>query len=295
MRYQMKSGIKKLNLTRNEVHLLQMNILEMLLEFDRICRKHHIPYSIDGGTFLGAVRHKGFIPWDTDADIVILREDYLQFKKVCEEDLNENRFFLQDYKTDPYYRWAYSRMLLKGTTYSRAGYEHIPSQNGIFLDIFIMDSVPDHLFLRKCHHMVCYCIQKMLWSEAGKFVHPSRLKRVWFSLISKIPRNLIFSFRNWVIKIQGYKLTELVCHMGSPHPERLPYGFPRKLFDDLIEYEFEGYQFWGFANYHFYLHSIYGDYMKLPPENERNSHIPCSKLILRTCGSDERLKDVGVK
>lgn len=283
----MKSEIEKLTLTNDEVRLLQKNILELLLEFDRICRKYDIPYSIDGGTFLGAVRHKGFIPWDTDADIVILREDYLLFKEACKNELDESQFFLQDYNTDPYYRWAYSRLLLKGTTYVRAGYDHIPAQNGVFLDIFIMDSVPDNILLRKCHRAACYCIQKILWSEAGKIVHPSRLKRVWFSMISKVPRNTVFSFRNWIIRIQGDKKTELICHMGSPHPKRLPYGFPRKLFNSLDEYEFEGHRFLGFKHFDWYLKSIYGDYTKLPPKSERVSHIPCSKLVLKTYNSTE--------
>ena len=211
-----------------------------------------------------------------------MREDYIRFKKACENELNRDLYFLQDHNTDPYYRWAYSRLILVGTTYVRAGYEHIPAKNGVFLDIFIMDSVPDNRLLRKLHRASCYCIQKILWSEAGKVVHPSRLKRIWFGMLSKIPRNAVFCFIDWIIRIQGNKTTELVCHMGSPHPKRLPYGFPRSLFDNLREYEFEGHKFWGFEKYDWYLKTIYDDYMKLPPESERVSHIPCSELKLKS-------------
>ena len=68
---------------------LQMLELEMLIEVDRICRKHNIQYNIIGGTLLGSVRHKGFIPWDDDADVAMLRADYERFKKICRAELEK--------------------------------------------------------------------------------------------------------------------------------------------------------------------------------------------------------------
>ena len=281
MRYKMRNSITSIELPPPELRKMQMIILENLVEFDRICRKHGIPYAIDGGTMLGAVRHKGFIPWDPDADIVIMQKDYERFKQACQTDLDTERFFLQDYKTDPAYRWGYARILRKGTRYVRAGHEHIPSKNGVFLDIFTMNSVPDNKALRIMHRAACYLIRKALWAEAGKVTHPKALMRIWLSLLAILPRKTMFRLRDGLAALcDRNDHTELVRHMCSPHPRRLPYGFPRKLFDSLIEYEFEGNMFWGFQEYDFYLQSIYGDYMTPPPAAERSSHIPCSGYSL---------------
>lgn len=283
----MRNTVNIIELSPVELRRMQMIILENLIEFDRICRKHQIPYAIDGGTMLGAVRHKGFIPWDPDADIVILHRDYERFKRACDEDLDKERFFLQDYKTDVEYRWGYTRLLRNGTSYVRAGYEGLKSRNGVFLDIFIMDSVPDNSSLRVIHGAICHCIRKMLWSKVGKVTHPNILMRSWLSILSIIPRNAVFCLRDWLAEIcNKNEESELICHMCSPHPKYLPYGFPRKLFDDLCEYEFEGHKFFGFSDYDFYLNSIYGDYMTLPPKSERSSHIPCSSYRLLTGGKE---------
>ena len=87
-------------LTDKEIKSIQRIQLEMLKEVDRLCRLEDIPYSIDGGTFLGAVRHQGFIPWDPDIDIIMLRGDYERFYRTAINNIDKSRFFLQEERTD---------------------------------------------------------------------------------------------------------------------------------------------------------------------------------------------------
>lgn len=281
MFYKMKKGITMLDLSDEEFDNMHKIMLELLIEFDRICRKYNIKYSLDGGTFLGAVRHKGFIPWDADADIVIMRKDYDRFYEACKKELDNKHFFLQDYTTDKYYRWGYARLLKVNTEFVRAGHEHMKSKNGIFIDIFTMDAVPDNKLLRVVHKFICFCIRKTLWSEVGKVVHPNIILRGWYWLLSKIPKEMVFKFRNYVAKVcNKNENSELIRHMCGPHPKGYSYGFRRNLFDHLVEYDFEGHKFWAFEEYDFFLKSVYGDYMTPPPIDKRKNQIPCSSYSI---------------
>ena len=84
----------KYKICQYDIREVQKKLLMILIEFDRICRKHNIKYSLEGGTLLGAIKYKGFVPWDDDIDIVMERPEYERFLKVCKRELNKE-FFLQ--------------------------------------------------------------------------------------------------------------------------------------------------------------------------------------------------------
>ena len=86
---------------------LQGKLLEFLKEVDRICRKNGIEYTLEGGTLLGSIRHGGFIPWDDDADVIFMRDEYKKFYEACKTDLDP-KYFLQEFRTDPEYHWGIS-------------------------------------------------------------------------------------------------------------------------------------------------------------------------------------------
>jgi len=269
-----------MEIPKEDFRKIQLIMLEMLIEFDRICNKHGIVYSLDGGTLLGAIRHKGFIPWDPDIDVIMHRFEYEKFKKACEEDLDTRRFFLQDHQLDRYYRWGYARLRRKGTEFIRAGHEHMKYKTGIFMDIMIVDNVPDSSIMRKVHSLICFCIRKMLWSEAGKVLHPKWYGRLWYKLLSYIPVDWIFNFRDFVAARYNAVDTELIRRMTGEYPSRCKYGTPKSFYNNRIKVEFEGHMFWCFEEYDRYLRLVYGDYMELPPPEKRKPHIPCSKYKL---------------
>ncbi len=256
-------------LTDYELHILQKIELEMLIEIDRICRKNDIRYSIDGGTLLGAVRHKGFIPWDDDADVIFLRSEYEKFREACKCDLDSERFFLQDYITDPEYRWGYAKMRRNDTSYIRAGQEDQKFHDGIFLDIFVVDNVPDGWFARRIHHFACFLIRKGLYSEVGKKNEKNPVIRCIYTLMSRISKDTYFRWRNKLAASVAGKKTELISHYMYQYPKRCKYGLPGECFGEMIDMEFDGYTLRGFKKYDLYLSRLYGDYMKMPPESDR--------------------------
>lgn len=268
----MHSVSKEIELTLLQLRQMQLIQLEMLVEVDRICRKNEIKYSLDGGTLLGAVRHKGFIPWDDDIDVIMVRNEYERFFKACKNDLDSERFFLQDYRTDPNYRLGYARIRRNGTVYLRSGHEHMNYRTGVFIDIFILDNVPDSAILRILHCFSCYCIRRILWSEAGKVSHSSFLGRKWFGLLSLIPRNFVFSMLNRLNMLNNHKRTELVRHTTFPYPRNCMFGVKRQYFEEFTELTFEGYTFLASKQYNKYLTDLYGNYMILPPFEKRTGH-----------------------
>lgn len=117
--------------------------LDLLAEFDRVCRKHGLTYFAFGGTLLGAIRHQGFIPWDDDIDVVMFREDYRKLTRIAAEEF-QHPYFFQTPFTDCGLVMGGSRLRNSNTTVSNDAEARRPYKNkGIFLDIFVLDNVPD--------------------------------------------------------------------------------------------------------------------------------------------------------
>lgn len=253
-----------------ELRQLQLTELEMIVEVDRICRKHGIQYSLDGGTLLGAVRHKGFIPWDDDADVIFTRHEYAKFYRACKKELDQERFFLQEFRTDPGYRWGYAKLRRKGTEYVRSGQEHMHYKTGVCIDVFVVDNVPDHPVSKRIYHGINFGIRKILYSEWGMRAAGSIWMRLFYRMLYLIPRDACFWMRNRLAAWCNRKETEQKAHLLYPYPRKeSKYGMPAHCFESYIEIEFEGMRFFAFREYDTYLSLLYGDYMELPPVEKR--------------------------
>ena len=250
---------------------VQLTELEMLQEVDRICRKNNIRYVIIAGTLLGAVRHGGFIPWDDDADIGMLREEYEKFRLACERDLDHTRFYFQDHRNTPGYRWGYGKLRRKDTLFLREHQEHMPYEQGIFIDIFPLDQVPENRILRTLKNFECFCVRKILWSEVGKIADKNTVKRTAYSMLSRLPEESVLHYFDSMVRRAGKHDSSMVRILLFPTPDR-QYMYLKKWYTETAEIDFEGQIFSGVAAYDEYLSFKYGDYMRLPPERERKTH-----------------------
>lgn len=275
----MAKQAKAYHLSPEELRQVQLIELEMLVEVDRICKKHGIKYCIIAGTLLGAVRHGGFIPWDDDLDIALLRPEYEKFRKVCETELDSERFYFQDHRNTPGYRWGYGKLRRKGTKFVRLNQEHMPYEQGIFMDIFPLDSVPDNRFGRLIRNFHCFLYRKAFWSAVGRLSDKSRFKRFIYGLLYRIPEEKLYrSFDRYVEKCNR-KQTDWVRILTFPTPNK-EYGYLRKWYEDLADVKFENIEFPGIKDCDEYLSFKFGDYMRLPPPEQRKVH-PVSELRLK--------------
>ena len=179
-----------IHLDNASLRQLQQIELELLLEADRICRKHGIHYNIIAGTMLGAVRHGGFIPWDDDADIALLRPEYERFREACRTELDPERYSFQDHTVTPGYRWGYGKLRRRDTLFLREHQEHMPYEQGVFIDVFPLDAVPDSHAGRAVVNAECFLVRKLLWSRVGKVADRSRGMRAVYALLDRVPEAL---------------------------------------------------------------------------------------------------------
>lgn len=263
---------------------MQLLQLDMVAELDRVCRKHNIQYAIICGTLLGAVRNKGYIPWDDDSDIGMLREEYEKFKKVAHE-LNQDICYFQDHSTDKEYRWGYGKLRRTGTTFIRVGQEHLKCKTGVFIDLFPMDDIPKSITGQIINDFKSYVVRKLMYSEVGKLAPSSNyLQRNIYGLMSRIPLDKAFKLLDRLTRKSNNDSDNPVRlltfksfgKLYTKHALKDRYGMQKKWFKELEEYDFEGHRFFGPADYDGFLKYMYADYMTLPPEEDRNPHAPVS-------------------
>ena len=261
---------------------MQLLQTDMIVELDRVCRKHDIKYVLTCGSLLGAVRHKGYIPWDDDADIGMLREEYEKFRKVADE-LDPKICFFQDHENDPEYLWEYGKLRRVGTSFIRAGQEHIKGQTGVFIDIFPMDDIPKSTVGQMAQDFRCFFLRKILWARVGKR-SAKGLERQIYRVLSHIPVDWVYRRVGRMTKKSNNTderrvrvlLFTSFGKLNYKHPLRERYGMPKKWFLERAEYDFEGHRIYGSKDYDGFLTYMYRDYMTLPPEEKRQPHAPVS-------------------
>ncbi|MBQ9880337.1 MAG: LicD family protein [Clostridia bacterium] len=276
----------------NVLRKLQNTELEILIEIDRVCRKHRIRYMLTGGTLLGAVRHKGFIPWDDDIDIIMPIRDFYRFCDVCKLELSE-RFFLQTILTDNFYHfWAKIR---KNNTLMEESDYPFEIHQGIWVDIFpiigvddspekikkIKDKMIDFIqFMIECRssgpfkRMSFDGILRFIPKKIQHFLVRKRFRLFLKKVFLSIPKPILFCIQEVKLKrlFDSVKDAGMWCYIAGDDFE-IDARYPSEIIDDTTELEFEGKLFPVPSNYDLYLTMLYGDYMTPPPINERKGGV----------------------
>jgi lipopolysaccharide cholinephosphotransferase len=235
---------------------VQVVQLEILLEFDRICKENDLPYQLFSGTLLGAIRHKGFIPWDDDIDVIMKRNDYEKFLSICDKQLNP-KYFLQNYNTDPKWYRQFSRIRKNNTKYLQASYKEMDMHHGIFIDIFPMDVVKVNSILERVRCKILYIFSKLNRIRNREiFPHLSLSRRIIHRLIKTsnifIKKPVFDRLETRIMKLFNNKKTGYFNHYtnGVTRQRFDSYLMEEEDLDDIINGKFEGYSFPIPKNYH---------------------------------------------
>lgn len=266
------------SLSPEELKKVQSIQMELISEVDRICKKCGIRYNMVGGTMLGAIRHKGYIPWDDDADIGFLRKEYEKFREACILELNHEKYYLQDFRDTEGYRWGYGKLRRKHSEFVRLNQEFMPYEQGIFIDLMPFDDVPDAPLARRIHFLQCFIYRKFFWSKVGSKSEECCWKRVLYRLMSLVPEQTLKKRYAKFIRKHEDETAAQVRILTFPTPKGV-YGYNREWYEELEEYEFDGKKLPGAKDYDGYLCVKYNNYMQLPPEEKRKVHA-VSKLVL---------------
>lgn len=253
---------------------VQQILLGYLLEIDRICKKHNIKYFLAGGTLLGAIRHHGFIPWDDDADVMMLREDYDKFQSVVQEELPDN-IFLQLPHTEKGNYNPFTKLRINNTMFATEFTGHfLDMHNGIFFDVLSHDKTGQHKWSQKLHLMATMLTRSIVFNKWGDTdikgggAHPVICKIV-DHVKYLIPMRFALWAQNRCLEFFKNKKSDYLYDGMGRNLKRG--AFPAKWLEEAVYVDFEGYQFPVPKEYDKYLTYLYGDYMQMIPVSQRRT------------------------
>lgn len=259
-------------LALKEIQIIELNLL---LQFDSICKEYRLRYSLGGGTLLGAVRHKGFIPWDDDVDVMMPRPDYVCFLNICKD--HKKDFNLITYDNVKNYYGLFAK-IWDPTTIIQDNLMDIAYEIGVNIDVFPVDGLGEsekeayRIFEKTTLNREL--LNAALWKKFFRskthsvFVEPIRFAVFTMSRFVD-PKKLLRKVdeENLSHPFEGSKYAGCVC--GSYREKEI---MKTETFENYIDLEFEGYTFKAIENYDEYLTKHYGDYMQLPPIEKQQTH-----------------------
>lgn len=280
-----------MNYTQEQLDRLRAVEIELYFEFARICEKFQLQYVTGCGTALGAIRHKGYIPWDDDMDFLMPRADYERFIEIAPKELGD-KYGLLEPRTEKNYVMAFAKIIRKDSTFIEATDTHLKYHSGIFIDIFPMDYWPQEKKKRDYVAFRCFVLARLCclatykkpklpvgmkpWK--GKIAHIGCcMIHYGLKLFGQSTQKLYNRYLKSVMATSpeeaGHYVTDMcACRIRKDGMFGLQYK-DTDLFTPM-DVPFEDIQLPIPKKYDSYLTILYKDYMKLPPEDERHCHPP---------------------
>ena len=261
----------------------QQALYELLCAFDAVCKKHRIPYMLFAGSALGAVRHKNFIPWDDDLDVVMLRPHYEKFMQLAPKELEGSRFYVQQ-EFGPHWPMFFSKLRINGTACLERYIPKDPeTHQGVYMDIFPCDNLAQGKWMRKLQFYASKVVIAKALYQRG-YLTDSRGKKAFMLLCRLIPRKPLWNF----VTRKKDEASEYVHTFfgGASRFEKNIY--PRKWFTETVQLPFGEGEFPVSACYDELLTAMYGDYMTPPAEGQRGCKVHAELVDLEKSYTEYR-------
>ncbi len=263
---------------------LQDELLKILLDIDYVCKKHDIKYMLCGGTLIGAIRHKGFIPWDDDIDLMMIRSEAEKLVVAMREEFPE-KYMVGVPLCDEQYVVKSIKIFKRGTKYVEIPFAGLSKFDMLFVDVLVIENVPANKFARTIHSKYYNFIYKAA-SVCVDYKYPSPVieeKAKDYPELAKYwkTRKRLGNFFSHIGGMKFYlKQCEKVGNMkkhtgwlGIPSGGCVVENFPEKMYLELTTAEFCGYQFPVPKDYDENLRVVFGDYMQIPEPSKRDCHV----------------------
>jgi len=252
-----------------DIDIIQKKMAEIISEVDRVCKEEQINYILYGGSLIGAIRHKGFIPWDDDLDIAMLRDDYEKFVEIAQHKLSSD-FVFCSIETESKYPYNFGKVRLRNTIFKEEFTQDLDIHHGIWIDVIPMDYICE-----KSRHKLKLIRKLVSFLTDLRYVKLKIAKGKWKRFFVKflslkfinrsINKLLKYDFKNRDI----HKVNEL-CHYGENKGI-----YEVTMFKDTIRVPFAGQNLCVPKEYDTFLRTRYGDYLELPPQEKQT---PCHIL-----------------
>ena len=260
--------------TLNHLHDLELMILK---DFIKICEENGLNYYMYAGSLLGTIRHKGFIPWDDDLDVAMFREDFEKFKKIFSS-LNSSKYELLSNELNEDYFYYFAKLMLKDTRFEEEWIDQLNFHIGINIDIFVLDDISDNKFSRKYQIWKSFLYNRLLIASNLKLDNLSFILKLISYILQGISK--LFRLTNSKIMKKSLKFlskysnkdSECVFDISATLKE-YPLIFKKSDFGEGVKVDFEDAKVNVPEKYDEILSNLYGDYMQLPPEEERYNHM----------------------